>query len=138
MGVHLAKMLFPAACLLVASALTGCAGSPEDLSAQPSTKATTRHFAESYQEVYRRLYNTAMRCGNVAPFHTEGQLFSDLGFGELAYSSDTLTGRNYYWKARVERAANGSTLTVQVLGMPSTGIWTDRVVGWAEGKANCS
>lgn len=138
MEVRLADKFSPAMALVVASMLTGCAGTSEDLSARASTKATTRSFSESYQEVYRRLYNTAMRCGNVGPFHTEGQLFSDLGFGELAYSSDTLTGRSYYWKARVERAANGSTLTVQVLGMPSTGIWTDRVVGWAEGRANCS
>ncbi|MGO4833810.1 hypothetical protein AB4144_16225 [Rhizobiaceae sp. 2RAB30] len=122
-------------------AVAGCSTSPADLEKKASTQTATRSFSANYQGVYRRLYSTAKRCADVpvgaaTAMRVDGQLYSELGFGEITYAQTGLI-TNYYWKAKVERAGQGSKMTVSSGNTINNAMWLNQVSKWADGDEAC-
>lgn len=123
-----------------AIALTGCTSSPEALEKSESAVRSSKTYAENYQEVFRRLSNTAKRCQSTsgsAAFTVDAQLYSELGFGEVTMSMVSLYPRSYYWKAKVEKAGSGSRVSVVSGGGLGKGRMLNDVIRYADGDDKC-
>ncbi|MBY3043700.1 hypothetical protein [Rhizobium leguminosarum] len=126
--------------LSIACILSGCSTTPEALEKSASAARSEKSYAENYQEVYRRLADTARRCRSTtgsAAFTVDAQLYNELGYGEITMSMVSIYPRNYYWKAKVEKTASGSRVSA-VSGNTSA---QDRsladVMRWADGDQHC-
>lgn len=123
----------------VALGVAACSTTPANLEAK--TQPTSRAFIENYQEIYRRVFNTATRCvagnvGSTSSFEVDGQLYSELGFGEVMHSTVTL-GRNYIWKVKIERKGDGSLMTVNAGNTLVNDTWIAKLFRWAGGDETC-
>lgn len=126
--------------LPAAIALSSCSSTPADLEAK--TKAETVSYAENYQEIYRRVFSVASRCGTgnisaYASFDLDAQLYSELGYGELTMSLSNLGTRNYFWKAKIERNGEGSKMTVNSGNSLAAPKMQRDVFRWAKGDEKC-
>ena len=126
----------------VGTFVVGCSTTPQDLEAKGAATAVTKAYAENYQAVYRRISQTATRCrtanaGPYASFNVDAELYSDLGFGEVTSSLINWGVRNYYWKAKVEKTAAGSTVTVHSGNTLFNAKARDQILRWADGDTAC-
>lgn len=137
----LARRLTMASALAAALLVTSCSSTPEALDKSPSAVRTTKTYSENYQEVYRRLVGTARRCGTSTgshvSFEVDADLYNEFGYGEVTQSLQDLGARNYYWKAKIERAGSGSKLSVVSGNTLAKGSTLRTVVGWADGNTSC-
>jgi hypothetical protein len=122
--------------------MAGCSTSPKDLEKQRSTQTQIRNYDSNYQEIYKRILDSAKRCseggiGFNASLAVDGQLYSELGFGEIAYSLINIGVRNYYWKARIEKQNDASKLTVFSGNTLNNATWLKKVTSWADGDESC-
>jgi hypothetical protein len=125
---------------IMAMLVSACSSTPADL--EQKAEPVTRSFAESYQEIYRRVSGPARRCfaGNVgayASFAVDSDLYSDLGHGEITLSLINWGTRNYYMSTKIERADSGSTLTVRAGNTLAAGNAIENVLRWAGGDSAC-
>ncbi|RUM05857.1 hypothetical protein EFR84_15025 [Rhizobium chutanense] len=67
----------------------------------------------------------------------DAQLYNELGYGEISQSMINVGIRNFYWKAKVERAGAGSKMTVYSGNTINNGAAIKRVSAWADGKQGC-
>ncbi|SOC45730.1 hypothetical protein SAMN05892877_117119 [Rhizobium subbaraonis] len=128
--------------VVVIATLAGCSSTPEALEQSKSADRTEKVFSENYQEVYRRLVRTARLCsggnsGRFTSFELDTELYSELGYGEVTLSLQNMGTRNYYWKAKVEKAGSGSRLSVVSGNTLAQDSMLKTVVGWAEGNEKC-
>lgn len=119
--------------------LSGCSSSPEDLAAK--TTPIVQTYAENYQEIYRRVSTTAKRCwaepiSAQAAMVVDAELYSDLGYGEVAVSMVNWGARNYYVTTKIEKAQQGSRLTMRS-GNALDDTRANFVLRWAAGDQNC-
>lgn len=132
-----------AAALSGALLLAACSTTPQALETADATQSTTRTYGQNYQEIYRRVVSTATRCsaGNIsayASFAVDSQLYSELGYGEVSTSLINWGVRNYYWKAKIEKApGGGSTMHLYSGNTLNNATMLNKVVGWADGDTNC-
>jgi hypothetical protein len=131
-----------AAALAVAIVVTSCSTTPEALEKSSGKVGATRNFSENYQEIYRRIYEPATRCqsGNISPMaslNIDSQLYTELGYGEVTKSMINWGTRNYYWKAKIERAGTGSKLTVSAGNTLYNQVMLDDILRWASGDSKC-
>lgn len=126
---------------LLALVLAGCSTSSGDLDASKSAVRSEKRYSENYQAVYRRLADTARRCqstAGTAAFTVDAQLYNELGFGEVTMSLvSALYPRNYYWKAKVEKAGSGSKVSIVSGNTLAQGRTLDQIGRWADGDTNC-
>ncbi|TWD58088.1 hypothetical protein FB480_101843 [Agrobacterium vitis] len=123
-------------------ALSSCSSSPEALEKSPDAVRQEKTYSANYQEVYRRLVGTARRCAGVGngmytSFQVDSDLFSELGYGEVAFSLQDMGARNYYWKAKIQKEGNGSKLSVVSGNTLAKNRTLRDVVRWADGDSNC-
>ncbi|MEB2845962.1 hypothetical protein [Endobacterium cereale] len=122
--------------------LAGCSSTPTELEKQPSSLTETRTYPDNYQALYRKVHGPASRClagsvGNSTQMMLDAQLYPDLGFGEMTYSMASAFGRNFYAKAKIEKAGEGSKMTVVSGNTVANGKNAARFFGWAEGGEGC-
>lgn len=96
-------MLKQSIALSVVLIVAGCSSTSADLEKKTAATAKVQTFSENYQEIYRRILTTAKNCqaGNVsayASYDVEGQLYNELGYGEITLSltnlgTKTISGR---------------------------------------------
>lgn len=125
---------------LALAILAGCSPTTRDLEESSTAVRQDKTYSESYQEVYRRLYTTATACqslGGSAEFRVDGQLYSELGFGEITMSMLSIYGSNFYWKARVDRSDKGSRLSVVSGNTLAKKRTLSDVIRWADGETAC-
>ncbi|MGV8952833.1 MAG: hypothetical protein ACOH2M_17165 [Cypionkella sp.] len=142
MGDHQMNTSRIAIALFTAVLLAGCSTTTADLEKSPSTKSATRHYAENYQEIFRRVHDTAAQCtgGMVIAFSTTsvvGQLYNELGYGEITYSLTNVGVKNYYWKVRVEKAGTGALMTVHSGNTINNAASLEDILRWAGGDTEC-
>ena len=70
-------------------------------------------------------------------FLLDAQLYSDLGFGEMTQSMQSIYGRNYYLKIKIEKAGSGSKMTVSAGNTLVNNSTVANVFAWADGKTSC-
>jgi len=105
---------------ICAISLASCANnSKEELKVNAGAK-TIFVVNENYQMVYRRVYEATKKCfsGGGLPIigsqmRVDGQLFSDLGFGEITTFMDDMQ-INYFSMVRIERNGHASRIHVYV------------------------
>lgn len=130
--------------LLCAALLTlvSCSSTPEDLEKSDGAARAEKTYAENYQEVYRRLSDTAKRCqstAGTAAFTVDAQLYNELGYGEISMSMvSALYPRNYYWKAKVAKTGSGSKVSVVSGNTLAQSSMANLVIRWAEGGTSCT
>jgi len=127
---------------VLAMIVVGCSSTPEDLDKSTSAARTTKTYSENYQEVYRRLVRTARLCsggpsGRYTAFQLSTDLYSDLGYGEVSLSLYNLGTHNFYWKAKIEKAGEGSKLSVVSGNSLAQASQLRSVVDWADGGTKC-
>lgn len=125
---------------LSALTLAGCSSSQADLNAK--TPEISRSYAANYQQTYRNLYTTATRCQETGVLYggqlaVDGELYSDLGFGEISFSSSGSGLRNYYWTAKIERDGKGSKVTAHVGNSLVNDKYLANIFAWAGGSTEC-
>lgn len=121
-------------------ALSGCSPTARDLEKNQSSVRQTKSYPENYQEVYRRLYQTSSSCqstGGSAAFVVDGQLYNELGYGEITMSMRSIYGSNFYWKAKVEKTGSGSRVSVVSGNTLAKGKTLGFVMSWADGSTKC-
>jgi hypothetical protein len=122
-------------------ALVGCSTSSDSLESSKSAVRSEKTYAANYQEVFRRISNTAKRCqqtAGTAAFNVDAQLYNELGFGEITLSLvSALYPRNYYWKAKVEKAGEGSKVSIVSGNTLGQGATLRQVERWAGGDTSC-
>ncbi|MET3925548.1 hypothetical protein [Devosia sp. 2618] len=128
--------------LLSVLVLAACSATAGKLEQSSSTKVETRGYSENYQEIYRRVFTAANACAGgslnaYASMSVDGQLYSELGFGEVTLSMSNLGMKNFYWKAKVEQAGKGSSMTVHSGNTINNSMWLNNVIRWASGDAKC-
>ncbi|MGZ2429566.1 hypothetical protein [Rhizobium redzepovicii] len=127
------------ACLLLA----GCSTSTQDLESKPSTTVSTFSYPDNYQLIFKRVSDEAKRCGignlllSQASLQVDSQLYNELGYGEVSQSMINVGVRNFYWKAKIERAGVGSKMTVYSGNTLNNGAAIKRVSAWADGNHGC-
>lgn len=138
------SQVLAAAVLASAALIAGCSTTPDAIEKSSSKADATRTFAENYQEIYRRVSTNAKRClaGNIgfslaASSAVDAELYSELGYGEITHSLINVGVRNYYWKARIERAGTGSKLSVSAGNTIANQSMVDRILRWASGNDKC-
>lgn len=122
-----------------------CSTTPDNLEQKASTRTATYAYAENYQEIYRRIVMTAKRCVeggsatilSTAESKVDGELYSELGYGEIVYYFKSAFVTNYFWKAKIERNGTGARVTVASGNTVNNGMWLDRVKRWADGDGAC-
>lgn len=128
--------------LSVALIAAGCSSTSADLEKKTAATAKVQTFSENYQEIYRRILTTAKNCqaGNVsayASYDVEGQLYNELGYGEITLSLTNVGTKNYFWKAKVEKQDVGARLTVNAGNSLNAGQMSNNVLRWAAGDTGC-
>lgn len=128
---------------VAAAVLCGCMSQGEIYSATPQ-----RQFAlgENYQAVYARLLRTMKVCmmpgfalyPGDSTIQIDGQLYSDLGYGEITTSLQGMIPV-YYSNIRVTRTGAGSELaiTVQNMGPGAQAKDLANYERWARGSTDC-
>ncbi|KRA63129.1 hypothetical protein [Rhizobium sp. Root651] len=135
-------MLKQSIALSVALIAAGCSSTSADLEKKTAATAKVQTFSENYQEIYRRILTTAKNCqaGNVnayASYDVEGQLYNELGYGEITLSMTNVGTKNYFWKAKVEKQDAGARLTVNAGNSLNAGQQSKNVLRWAAGDTGC-
>lgn len=128
--------------LSLALIVAGCSSTSADLEKKTAATAKVQTFTDNYQEIYRRILTTAKNCqaGNVsayASYDVEGQLYNELGYGEITLSLTNLGAKNYFWKAKVEKQDAGAKLTVNAGNTLNAGQQSNNVLKWAAGETGC-
>lgn len=129
----------PAALLFFLIGLSGCSSTPDDLASK--TSPIIQSYNENYQEIYRRVSTTAKRCwaepvSAQAAMVVDAELYPDLGYGDVAVSLVNWGARNYYVTAKIEKAAQGSRMTLRS-GNAIDETRANFVLRWAAGDQNC-
>jgi len=130
-----------ASCVVLAAlSLGGCSTTPADLEAK--TEATVQNYSENYQEIYRRVSTVARRCvaGNVGAYASmavDGDLYSELGYGDITMSLINWSVRNYYCPAKIEKTASGSKMTVRSGNTLASETAKQSILRWASGDTAC-
>lgn len=129
--------------ILALALLCGCMSQGEIYTATPQVQFALQ---ENYQAVYARLLRTMKVCINpgatlipgMATMQVEGQLYPDLGYGEITTS---LQGSipTYYHYVRVARSGSGSQVSIVVENMASFPKEQDKakLERWARGSTVC-
>lgn len=135
-------MLKQSIALSIALIAAGCSSTSADLEKKTAATANVQTFSENYQEIYRRILTTAKNCqsGNVsayASYDVEGQLYNELGYGEITLSMTNVGTKNYFWKAKVEKQDVGARLTVNAGNSLNASQMSNNVLRWAAGDSKC-
>ncbi|MBB6304482.1 hypothetical protein [Rhizobium leucaenae] len=136
------KIKYIVAAAGLVAGLVGCSTTPEQLETSKSTATQSRDFPDNYQALYRKVYGPASRClvasvGGSTQMLLDAQLYPDLGFGEMSYSMQSIYGRNYYMKLKIEKAGTGSKMTVSAGNTLVNNSRIAMVFGWADGNTGC-
>lgn len=123
--------------------LAGCATSPDQLR-KDSKFSSTVSIDRNYQEVYRDVLGQAKNCLagviNLAVSNeVDGQLYSELGTGEIFYYMKNIRPI-YYATVEIKKISDTrSIMTVHTGGQPK---WASEKLGrqfirWANGETDC-
>lgn len=97
----------------LAASLGACVSSA-NMDAKPFQRAVT--LAENYQSVYARTNRTMRSCGSVAGgFSVDGQLDSDLGYGEITEGMKTAFAFVLLRQVRINRSGAGTQASPKAL-----------------------
>lgn len=126
--------------VLAVGGVVACSGTPAELESRVAP--ITRDFSENYQEIYRRVSRTATRCWGSArtPYSSldvDSQLYSELGFGEVAFSQSNMGARTYFVTARVERRDEGSRLILHSGNTLASQRHAATFLRWSDGDEAC-
>lgn len=130
------------ASMVVSMALAGCISTAKELQSQSEHRATVER-AENYQAVYKHVLDRARECLDLGGTLTssnklDGQLYSDLGVGELSYYLDAVVDLHFAF-VQVKRAGTGAVVEIATGSQPD---WAnrqllERIKRWAEGGTSC-
>ena len=125
-------------CGFVAVSLAGCVKTAEELSAESEHKSIIS-TVENYQSTYRHILTQAKNCfaGPVSltvSNKVEGQLFGELGFGEISYYMDNLADMHFAY-VKVEQDGTGAQVSISTGSQPA---WANeqllnQIEGWVKG-----
>ena len=126
--------------------LAACASTPEELVAGSKYSATA-NIELNYQAVYAQLLKQGRQCyaGAVnmsVSNDVDGELFSDLKYGEMYFYQDNIQ-KIYYAVVRLDAVEDGdkdaTKLTVSTGGQPewASRKFGDAIVSWAQGNTEC-
>lgn len=104
-----------ASCLAATIMLFGCSENAEDLVAKSAPVVVDS--TDGYQTVYRRLSKQydcldGAWAGTFASSQVDRELYTDLGFGELALRQANISGNNYFNYIKVSKRGSGSRTEV--------------------------
>lgn len=128
--------------LLLALLVAGCVSTAKQLETQSEHRATVKS-AENYQAVYKRMLSQAKECLDLggtfaASNKVEGQLYGELGEGEISYYLDNVVDM-FFAVVKIKRDGEGSTVNIATGSQPG---WANekllkQLQGWADGKTSC-
>lgn len=119
--------------IAAAAVLAGCT-TQATLDAAPVARSVV--LAENYQAVYARLNKMTRSC-NVSPFQVDGQLYSDLGYGEVQMFAAGFAGSRPYLDAKVFRRGDGAFVEIKSLHPASAENGARWMEYWAKGGSQC-
>lgn len=119
--------------------LAGCSTTPEALEAK--SEAVSQNYADSYEEVYRRLAGTARRCitghpSNALRIEVEADLHKELGFADVRFVAIGVYS-NYVLSAKIEKMGSGSRVSVKTTYPIISDRLNKMVFRWAGGDQEC-
>ncbi|MCZ4260972.1 hypothetical protein O4G76_09000 [Limimaricola sp. G21655-S1] len=107
---------------------------------QLETTAFQRQFslAENYQAVYARSNSQMRECFAVgmAEFNVDGQLYPELGYGEIIFGVNGMFGYQPYNQIRIDKNGTGATVSLKSLTQtPQSSMnWLEY---WTKGGQRC-
>ena len=130
--------------LIVGFSLSGCVTGTTIKSGTSDDASTS--FAGNYQEIYQRTYAMAQSClpngpaGLLSPVTnvTEGQLYTDLGYGEIKVYQKNLVIIPWV-NAKIEKSGAGTKVTI-VTANAMEWVQADfrrKILNWVKGEKSC-
>jgi len=129
--------------LVLTLLVSGCISTAGQLESQSEHRATVQS-TENYQAVYKRMLTQAKECLDLggtfaASNKVEGQLYSELGQGEISYYLDNVVDM-YFAVVKVKRDGDGANVNITTGSQPG---WANekllkQLKAWANGENNCS
>ena len=118
--------------LLLTASVTACTSQAGMDATQPSRVVS---FSENYQAVYANLNKGARNCFTGSGYAVDGQLYSELGYGEVSAGGNAISYMPMM-EAKVSKAGAGSTMQVKAAGIAKETIplWAEY---WARGGLRC-
>ena len=129
--------------VIITLSLGACSQNTSDLTEK--SRPTIVTSKENYQAVYRRLSkqydcSDGAWAGAFASFQVDRQLYTELGFGELAFRLSNLGMNNYYSYIKVSQDGNGSRTEIytgNTLAAPKEALFLSEIASGAR-QPNCN
>lgn len=111
----------------------GCTSQAQMDSTQPQRVV---QFAENYQAVYSRSYRGMRNCNSTSMFSTHGELYSELGYGEITTLAGGLASSQPMMRIKVIKIKNGTRAEFTTLTTAREGSmnWMEY---WSRGGLAC-
>ena len=118
--------------LIATAVLAGCS-TQADMDALPIQRTT--EFDQNYQQIYANLNKGTRNCMQIGGFNVDGQLYSDLGYGEVTAAGGTGLSYVPMVYGKVSKSGSGSVLQSKtIMKKDSVLNWVDY---WARGGITC-
>lgn len=122
---------------LLAALLVSACTSQAQMDAEPVQRVTK--FDQNYQQVYANLNKGMRNCVEVGSgFSVDGQLYSELGYGEVSAAGSTGLSHVPIYYAKVSKEGDGASMQSKVagkIGREGALNWIDY---WAKGGIKCA
>lgn len=119
--------------LAIALVLAGCV-SVEEMADTPPQRVL--RLSQNYQQVYAQT-NRGMRNCNTGGLRVDGQLYSELGYGEVTTGGNGLSSEIPFMFAKISREGNGALVELKSMNSlrPEPALhWMEY---WAKGGLKC-
>lgn len=126
------RLRLPIAAALAVSACT----SQAQMDAQPVQRVT--NFSENYQQIYANVNKGMRNCVAIGGgFSVDGQLYSELGYGEVSAAGSTGLSQMPLYHAKISRAGTGSRMESKSLVKANKQGVLNWIDYWARGGIKC-
>lgn len=116
-------------------AMAAC-GNQAQMDATPIQRVT--NFSENYQQVYANVNKGMRNCVAISgSFSVDGQLYSDLGYGEVSAAGSTGLSHMPLYYAKVSRNGTGATMEAKSLVKANKQGVLNWIDYWARGGIKC-
>jgi hypothetical protein len=121
--------------------LAGCSTTTKDLRIDIKTLTKTFEYSENYQEIYRNILKGGKSCIESVNYNAstnfDGQLYSELGYGEIIMSVKGPALINYYLLIEIKKFETGSKMIINSGNTINNENNINRVLVWASGDERC-
>ena len=127
--------------LFLFSIVGGCAPTSKE-SLETVSSARVLAYKDNYQEIFRRVSNSAKRCyeGDFIIVHgrinVNAQLYNELAYGEVHKYMEHALFPAHYFTAKIEKDENGTRVTIKA-NKNLEQAYEGKIDGWARGSTGC-